>query len=100
MPPNQQPLELQLLVQSLDSEFGRLIQGEGNGDAARRSNFLSKAVAAFVLVQEAGATVQEAVAASIDGGGDHGIDSVHIGIDGTLWITDDRNNMVLRLAKS
>lgn len=90
MPPQGSPLELQLLIQALDSEFGPLIQGTGNDAAALRSNFLSKAIAAFALVSKAGASVQQAVAASIDGGGDHGIDSVFIGADGTLWLVQSK----------
>ncbi len=90
MPPQGTPLELRLLTESLDNEFGALITGIGANDDARRNNFLSKAIAAFVLTHEAGATQEEAVAACIDGGDDHGIDSVYIGADGTLWLIQSK----------
>ena len=89
-PPQEAPLELQLLTGLLDSTFGELIEGIGNDAAARRSNFLSKAIAAFLLVQEAGATPEDAATASIDGGNDHGIDSVLVAADGTLWLIQSK----------
>ncbi|MEN8132261.1 MAG: AIPR family protein [Pseudomonadota bacterium] len=90
MPPQGSPFELDLLIRLLDNAFDQLISGTGNKDTARRSNFLSKAVAAFVLVQEAGATPEAAAAASIDGGNDHGIDSVFVAADGTLWLLQSK----------
>ena len=50
------PLELDLLYQKLDADYSDRITGTGTDKNARRSNFLSKAVAAFVLHEEAGAT--------------------------------------------
>ncbi len=90
MPQGEVPLELNLLIDLLDSTFDQLISGTGNNEAAKRSNFLSKAVAAFVLQQQAGCTPEDAVAASIDGGSDHGIDSVHVATDGTLWLVQSK----------
>ena len=90
MPPEGPPLELTLLIETLNNEFGELITGEGHSEEARNRNFLSKAVAAFVLEQEAGAILEDAVAASIDGGDDHGIDSVFTGADGTLWLIQSK----------
>ncbi len=90
MPPEGPPLELSLLIDTLNKEFGALITGKGHNEQARNNNFLSKAVAAFVLVHEAGATPEDAVAASVDGGDDHGIDSVFAGIDGTLWLIQSK----------
>lgn len=72
------PLELDLLCQKLDAEYGGRIIGTGNSQEARRSNFLSKAIAAFVLHEAAGASLDDSIASSIDGGFDHGIDSVYI----------------------
>ena len=51
MPPQGPPLELSLLIGLLDNTFGQLIAGTGISNDARRSNYLSKAVAAFVLQQ-------------------------------------------------
>ena len=84
------PLELDLLCQKLDADFSQRITGTGTTAEARRSNFLSKAVAAFVLHEEAGASLDDAVAASIDGGFDHGIDSVLIADDQTIWLVQSK----------
>lgn len=84
------PLELDLLCQKLDEDYATRITGTGNAPAAQRSNFLSKAIAAFVLHEAAGATLDEAVAASIDGGNDHGIDSVFVATDQTIWLVQSK----------
>jgi hypothetical protein len=84
------PLELDLLCQKLDEDYASRITGTGNNPAAQRSNFLSKAIAAFVLHEAAGATLDVAVAASIDGGNDHGIDSVFVATDQTIWLVQSK----------
>lgn len=84
------PLELDLLCRKLDADYSTLITGTGTDDNAKRSNFLSKAVSAFFLHEEAGAPLEEAVAASIDGGNDHGIDSVFIAADHTIWLVQSK----------
>jgi AIPR protein len=84
------PLELDLLCAKLDSDYAALITGTGTNPDSRRSNFLSKAIAAFVLRESAGASLEEAVQASIDGGLDHGIDSVYISNDQTIWLVQSK----------
>ena len=84
------PLELDLLCQKLDADYATRITGTGTSLESRRSNFLSKAIAAFVLHEAAGATLEEAVAASIDGGLDHGIDSVFVANDQTIWLVQSK----------
>ncbi|MGA4034949.1 hypothetical protein ACI2UR_25945 [Ralstonia nicotianae] len=84
------PLELELLCRKLDDCYSHLIVGTGADENAKRSNFLSKAVAAFVLHEEAGASLEDAVAASIDGGNDHGIDSVFIAANHTIWLVQSK----------
>lgn len=84
------PLELDLLCQKLEADYSTRIQGEGTKPEAKKSNFLSKAIAAFVLHEEAKATLDEAVAASIDGGFDHGIDSVYLAPDQTIWLVQSK----------
>ena len=84
------PLELELLCQQLDAEFGALVQGQGGDAQARQRNFYTLALPAFVLTREAGASPQEAVAASIDGGGDHGVDSIYVGTDHTVWVLQSK----------
>lgn len=81
-----QPIELIQLCKSLHEAFDGLIEGEGGNPTARERNFLSKALAAWYLVQDAGATPEEAVAACIDGNNDHGIDSVYVDATGILWL--------------
>ena len=84
------PLELDLLCQKLEADYSAHIKGEGTKPEAKKSNFLSKAIAAFVLHEEAKAPLEEAVAASIDGGFDHGIDSVYLAPDQTIWLVQSK----------
>ncbi|RRD68161.1 abortive phage infection protein [Comamonadaceae bacterium OH2310_COT-174] len=84
------PLELDLLCRKLNTDYATHIIGTGTDDTAKRRNFLSKAVAAFVLREAAGASVGEAINASIDGGDDHGIDSVFIAPDHTIWLVQSK----------
>ena len=84
------PLELDLLCRKLDSDYSNRITGTGNKPEAQRNNFLSKAIAAFVLHETAGASLDDAVAASIDGGYDHGIDSVFVASDQTIWLIQSK----------
>ncbi len=84
------PLELDLLCQKLDEDYANRITGTGNTPESRRSNYLSKAIAAFVLHEDAGANLDEAVAASIDGNQDHGIDSVFVSTDQTIWLIQSK----------
>lgn len=84
------PLELDLLCQKLEADYSTRITGTGTTPESRRSNFLSKAIAAFVLHEDAGANLDEAVAASIDGGQDHGIDSVFVSTDQTIWLVQSK----------
>ena len=71
------PIELELLCKKLEQDYLNKIQGVGNNEIAKRRNFLSKAIAAFVLHEKATANIEEAVSASIDGSFDHGIDSAY-----------------------
>ncbi len=84
------PLELELLKGKLKSDFSQKIRGLGHDVTAKERNFLSKAIAAFVLHEEAGASIDEAVSSSIDGGQDHGIDSVFIDRNHTIWLIQSK----------
>ena len=84
------PHEIAQLCRELDQTFQSQITGTGTSDLARQRNFYSKAIAAYYLVKEAGATLEEAVAASIDGGSDHGVDSVYIDAAENLWIVQSK----------
>ncbi len=85
-----QPIELVSLVQELDRRFAGKIAGIGKDAGDQRKNFLSKALAAFFLVAEAGATEADAIAASIDGGQDHGIDSVYLSPTNVIWLVQSK----------
>ncbi|MFT3718575.1 AIPR family protein [Pseudorhodoferax sp.] len=82
-------LEIQQLENFLKQEFAGAIDGMGHGKDKER-NFLSKTVAAFFLMLQAGASKADAIAASIDGGGDHGIDSVYVSPTNVLWLVQSK----------
>ena len=84
------PIELIQLCKNLHGSFGGHIVGVGGSAIDKERNFLSKALAAWYLVQDAGATPEEAVAACIDGNNDHGIDSVYIDAADTLWLIQSK----------
>lgn len=86
----QRPLELDLLCKKLSADFAERITGTGHNPESRQSNFYSKAIAAFMLCEEAGASLDDAVLASIDGGLDHGIDSVFVAADQTVWLVQSK----------
>lgn len=83
-------LEIQQLEEFLKREFNGVIEGWGHDPESKERNFLSKAVAAYFLMLEAGAGKADAVAASIDGGGDHGIDSVYVGPTNVIWLVQSK----------
>ncbi|MDF1779819.1 MAG: AIPR family protein [Alcanivoracaceae bacterium] len=85
-----QPLELMQLCELLHSKFDGLIEGTGSGDTAKERNFFSKALAAYYLVSEVGASLEDAVTASIDGGDDHGVDSVYVDATETIWLIQSK----------
>jgi AIPR protein len=84
------PLQVEQLQAHLLVEFNGLITGLGDTEDKRERNFLSKALAAFVLIHEAGAGKEQAVAASIDGGDDHGIDSVWVSPTEQVWLVQSK----------
>lgn len=84
------PLEIQQLQSYLKTEFHGAIVGTGVKNQDRERNFLSKALAAYFLMVKAGASKADAVAASIDGGNDHGIDSVYISPTGVFWLVQSK----------
>lgn len=84
------PIEMLSLEQHLDRQFGGMIKGIGRSADEARKNFLSKALAAYFLMVEAGATPADAVAASIDGGQDHGLDSIYISPTNLIWLVQSK----------
>jgi len=85
-----QPLELIQLCRLLNEKFTGKITGQGTDDISRQRNFYTKALAAYYLITETGASIDEAINASIDGGGDHGIDSVYIDSSETIWLIQSK----------
>ena len=88
--PHARPLELDLLCAKLDAYFANLITGTGTNAKAIRSNFFTQALAAFVLCEAAGASKTDALAASIDGQSDHGIDAVFVDLNHTIWLLQSK----------
>ncbi|WP_369582139.1 AIPR family protein [Kingella oralis] len=84
------PLELELLCEKLNHDFSGKIIGQGQNDESKRRNFLSKAIAAFVLHEETTASLDDAVSASVDGGLDHGIDAILIDSNHVIWLVQSK----------
>lgn len=84
------PHELIQLCELLDTRFGGKIDGKGTDAIAKQRNFYTKALAAYFLTQEAGASDDDAIKASIDGGQDHGIDSVYVDSTQTVWLIQSK----------
>lgn len=84
------PLELELLCEKLNHDFSGKITGQGQNDESKRRNFLSKAIAAFVLHEETTASLDDAVSASVDGGLDHGIDAILIDSNHVIWLVQSK----------
>nr|WP_296016970.1 AIPR family protein [uncultured Acidovorax sp.] len=84
------PLEIQQIQALLKTQFNGAIFGVGKNPVDVERNFLSKALAAYFLMVRAGASKADAVAATIDGGNDHGIDSVYISPSGIFWLVQSK----------
>ncbi len=84
------PLEIQQIQAFLKTQFNGAIVGVGKTPTDIERNFLSKALAAYFLMIRAGASKADAVAASIDGGNDHGVDSVYISPTGVFWLVQSK----------
>ena len=82
------PLEITHLCDRLRQDFtGKLPEATFGTDTDKERNFLSRALAAFVIQRLSGCPVDEAVVAIVDGGGDSGIDALHYSPTAhRLWI--------------
>jgi hypothetical protein len=86
------PIEILALPPKLHQLFDNVVplKTAGNAEANER-DFLSRALAAFVLHKAAGATIEQAGAGIIDGGGDGGIDAIyHSPATNTLWLVQSK----------
>ena len=84
------PVELEVLCDRLDRTYGALIQGTGHSERDRLFNFRSRALLAFALECLAGTTAADGTAAIVDGGGDNGIDAIHVGLDRRVWLLQSK----------
>lgn len=85
-----QPIELIQLCGRLHESFDGHIVGVGATSVEQDRNFLTKALSAWYLMVEAGATREAAVDASVDGNNDHGIDSVFVDATDTIWLVQSK----------
>ncbi|MGO7643803.1 AIPR family protein [Rhizobium ruizarguesonis] len=86
------PIEILALPPTLHQLFDQVVPLKTGGNAeANERDFLSRALAAFVLHKAAGATIVEAAAGITDGGGDGGIDAIyHSPATNTLWLVQSK----------
>jgi hypothetical protein len=86
------PLEITHLRDRLRRDFtGRLPEVSSGSLEEREKNFLSRALAAFAIQCLSGCTVDEAVAAVVDGSRDSGIDAIHYApTSHRLWVVQSK----------
>lgn len=86
------PIEMLLLPENLRQLFaGKLTESTRGTPDERERNYLSRALAAYATYKLGGATLDEAAASIVDGGGDGGIDAVfHAATTDILWITQSK----------
>jgi len=86
------PIEMLHLPQNLRALFtGKLPEAAVGEPDQRENNFQSRALAAYALHKLGNATLDEAVASIVDGGGDGGIDAVfHAATTRTLWVVQSK----------
>jgi energy-coupling factor transporter ATP-binding protein EcfA2 len=86
------PLEVSHLRDRLRQDFiGTLPEARFGSAADKENNFLSRALAAFTMQRLSGCTLDQAVAAVVDGAGDSGIDALHYAsTSNRLWIVQSK----------
>jgi hypothetical protein len=86
------PIEIIHLPGKLREAFtGRLAEAASGKPEERETNFLTRALAAFAAHKLAGCSLDEAVTAVVDGGGDGGIDAVHYSAEASiLWLIQSK----------
>ncbi len=82
------PIEILALPPRLHELFDGRLQQKANGDPEQNErDFLSRALAAYVLHKLGGAELDDAAGSVIDGGGDGGIDGIYFSpVTNTLWL--------------
>jgi len=86
------PVEILALPPKLHELFDGHVPAATSGSAEQRErDFLSRALCAFAIHKLGGATIAEAAASIVDGGGDGGIDAVHFSpATNTLWVVQGK----------
>lgn len=86
------PIEMLHIPENLRQLFAEKIPEATTGThEEREKNYLSRALAAFATHKLGGATLDEAAASIVDGGGDGGIDAVfHAAATNILWVTQSK----------
>jgi len=86
------PVELMQLPARLHGLFDAHLPAAASGTPdEREKNFLSRAIAAYAIHKLAGASIAEASASVVDGGGDGGIDAIYYAAAGEkLWIVQSK----------
>ncbi len=88
----ERPQEVINLQAGLLSIFKGLLPEAKTGDASQKErNFLSRAIAAFVLHKEAAISIPEAASKVVDAGGDGGIDAIYYNqFNSTLYLVQSK----------
>ena len=88
----ERPLEITHLRDRLLNDFSaRLPAGATGTTDERERNLLTRALAAFALHKLAGATLDEAAASIVDGGGDGGLDAIYYSpTSHSLWLVQSK----------
>jgi hypothetical protein len=86
------PIELDYLPKKLHEFFDGKVPLVGYGTPEEKEkNFLSRSLAAYAAHRLAGASLDEAAASLVDGGGDGGIDAIHYSAaDQKLWLIQSK----------
>jgi AIPR protein len=89
---NETPIEILELPSQLTSMFVGKIPAAVTGDeAAKKSNFLSRALAAYAVHKLAGCSLNDAAGCVVDGGGDGGIDAIfYSATSATMFIVQSK----------
>lgn len=88
----ERPLEITHLRDRLLNDFRARLPAAATGTPEERErNLLTRALAAFVLHKQAGATLDEAAASIVDGGGDYGLDAIYYSpTSHRLWLVQSK----------
>lgn len=85
------PFELSQVRERLERDYSGLINGTGRNEVEIERNFRSKALAAFAIHKLADCTSEESARSLVDGGGDGGIDAIHLHeASETLWVVQSK----------